>query len=344
MEVLNTGERHLSGLARGLRAGIILPSLFAIALFVIKRPEVAGFSVFGTIAHLVMVNYNRSWKDRLAEASMLTVLGAVMVSFGTLVSPYVWLAVGAAIVVGFLSQIPILAEGRIAVIRMALLLAFMLSVAVPSPSASVVPNLEGWLLSGIVAQPALLLLWIRLDKVHESGESLSPLKSVAKTQQPNSSSDWVGDAIGTATAMGLAILLTRLMKVEHAFWVVLGVLPLLHATRELATSTFWKEQAGTIVGFFVGASLAAIVGTHQTLYWLILPVITFVATYSSSAIGFVAGQAGFTAFAVVLFCILIPQQKSVGRTRVEDIFLGGAVSLAVNCVRHLDERGPITET
>jgi hypothetical protein len=49
------------------------------------------------------------------------------------------------------------------------------------------------------------------------------------------------------------------------------------------------------------------------------------------------GQAAFTFFAVILFCILLPEAKRVGLARVENVALGGAVSLAVGqrCARLL---------
>jgi|GEM_PF-4182114 len=104
--------------------------------------------------------------------------------------------------------------------------------------------------------------------------------------------------------MGLAVLLTRLLKVEHAFWVVLGVLPVLSAKETSATRTFWQEQGGTLIGCLVGASLVTSIGAHQGWYWLTLPFIVFASAYAYSAVGFMAGQAAFTVFAVVLFCIL----------------------------------------
>jgi hypothetical protein len=340
METLHARQRRLAGLARSVRAAIVLPSLFALVLFVIRQPEVAGFTIFGTFAHLVMVNYDRAWRARSAESAMLTGLGAIAVSLGTLASANVWLAVSGAIVVGFLTEFSTGAAGRIAVIRSALLLAFMLAVAIPSPVSSVCPNLEGWLLSGIVAQPALLLLWIRLDV---AGNDRAPHESITKPVRPPSPSTWIGNAAGAGLAMGLAVLLTRLLKVEHAFWVVLGVLPVLNVTQASAARTFWKEQAGTLIGFLVGVFLVAVIGAHQAWYWLLLPIITFAAAYAASAVGFTSGQAGFTVFAVVLFCILVPQQKDVGIRRVEDIALGGAVSLVVSLVRRAGERRPASE-
>jgi len=58
MEALNGRQQRLAGLARAVRAAVVVPSLFALALLVIRQPEVAGFAVFGTFAHLVMVDYD----------------------------------------------------------------------------------------------------------------------------------------------------------------------------------------------------------------------------------------------------------------------------------------------
>jgi hypothetical protein len=339
MEALNARQRRLVGLAQAARAAIVVPSLFALALFVIKQPDVAGLAVFGTFAHLVMVDYDPVGKARSAEAAMLTLLGAIMVSLGTLASARAGLAVGTATVAGFLAEFSPLVRGKIAVIRTALLLSFMVGVAVPTSASSVVPYLAGWLLAGIVAQPALLLLWVPLQTIHPEGEGAAFNESIAKTGGSAGGLTDIRNAIGSAVAMGLAILLTRLLKLEHAFWVVLGVLPVLRARGTSETRAFWQEQAGTLIGFLMGAALVALIGAYQPWYWVTMPFIVFGSTYAASAIGFVAGQAGFTVFAVVLFCILLPQQSHVGILRLEDIALGGAVSLGVGSLRHFGHLG-----
>ena len=336
MTTLDARQRHLAGLARSVRAAIIVPVLFASALLVTGQPEVAGFAIFGTFAHLVMVKYDHAWKVRSAESAMLTASGAVAVGLGTLASGTMWLAVSGAAAIGFLTEFSIVAAPRVAVIRTPLLLAFMLAVAVPSSVDAVYPNLEGWLLSGMIAQPALLVLWIHLEggdaAAHDGalrGDRIDP----AGSPDPWS----IGNAVGTATAMALAILLTRLVKVEHSFWVVLGVLPVLNVTPTSAGDTFWKVQIGTLIGFLVGGALVAVTGDHQAWYWLMLPFVIFAAAYAASAIGLTSGQAGFTVFAVVLFCILLPLQQNVGIRRVEDIALGGAVGLVVSLVRRVGQ-------
>jgi uncharacterized membrane protein YccC len=132
--------------------------------------------------------------------------------------------------------------------------------------------------------------------------------------------------------LGLAVLLTRLLKVEHAFWVVLGVLPVLNVSRSSATRAFWQEQAGTFIGFLVSAAVVAIIGPHIAWYWLTLPFVIFGSVYAAGGSSLLPGQAAFTVFAVVLFCILSPKQKQVGILRLQDIAIGGAVSLVVSAL------------
>src|SRR5215475_2246041 len=173
MKAVTARERSLARPARSLRAAIVVPSLFALAVLVFKQPELAGFAVFGTFAHQVLVNYDAAGRARFVQSAMLTALGAVMLSLGTLASASVWLAVSGAIAVGFLSEAPPLAVGRIAAIRRALLLAFMLAVAVPAPPRSMFLYLAGWLIAGIIAQPALFWIWIPLESSSATGGGAS---------------------------------------------------------------------------------------------------------------------------------------------------------------------------
>jgi hypothetical protein len=94
MKALNAHEKSLAGLARSVRAAVVVPLLFAIALLAIKQPEMAGSAVLGTFAHLVLVNYDTAGTARFAQSAMLTLLGAIVISLGTLASASVWLAVG----------------------------------------------------------------------------------------------------------------------------------------------------------------------------------------------------------------------------------------------------------
>jgi hypothetical protein len=274
-----------------------------------------------------MVEYSSSKETRLAESGALTVLGAVLVTLGTIASTTLWSAVAGAATVGVLSRFPAewpaSVQRQVSALRPALLMTFMLTVAVPTPLHSLPPQLAGWLLAGLVAQGALLWLWLPIRSVNSvappDNDSLAPLGTVA----------------AAGAAMGLAVLMARLLRLDHAFWVVLGVAPVLTASRTSADYTFGREQAGTLLGFLAGALLVGGVGAYQWGYWIAVPCTVFIAAYLSNAVGFMAGQAGFTAFAVVLFCILTPLQKHVGIVRIEDIATGGAISLLVGFLQRL---------
>jgi hypothetical protein len=320
MQSLSRHERNLTGLARGIRAAIALPLLFALSLVVIGQPVMAGFSVFGTFAHLVMVDYSPSKGARLAESATLTALGAVLLTLGTAASTNLWLAVAGAISAGCLTQFPTkwpsFVRAHIDTLRPALLVAFMLAVAAPSSLSELPLQLAGWLLAGLMAQVALRWLWLPIRSINQA------------TSRDDRSLTLLGSAV-SGLSMGLAVLTARFLSLDHAFWVVLGVAPVLTAARTLLAYTSGRQLAGTLLGFFSGALLVAGIGAHQWGYWIALPCTVFMAAYLSSAVGYMAGQAAFTAFAVVLFCILAPLQRHVGIVRIEDIAVGGAISLLV---------------
>jgi uncharacterized membrane protein YccC len=132
--------------------------------------------------------------------------------------------------------------------------------------------------------------------------------------------------------MGLAVLIAGVFKLEHGFWVVLGILPVLRASDTTKARTFLQEQGGTLAGFISSAVLVALVRSHREIYWIALPIIAFGAAYLSTAVGFVAGQAAFTLFVVVVLNILAPLGFRVGILRLEDIAIGGTISLILGVV------------
>jgi len=63
--------------------------------------------------------------------------------------------------------------------------------------------------------------------------------------------------------------------------------------------------------------------------WLLLPLAILLAGLAPAAVSFAAGQAAFTLTLLILFNILQPAGWRIGLVRIEDVALGGAVSLAV---------------
>jgi hypothetical protein len=328
---------RIARLVRAGRAAIVAPLLFALAVLIIKQPDIAGFAVFGTFVQLVMTNYDSPARARSVESAVLSFLGAMAISLATLASADVWLAAVGALVAGFVSESPWLARGRVANDRTALLLAFMLAVATPASVSAVYPRLAGWLLAGLAAQPILLLLWVPIRPTRTASEIRHPPNREPVSVRLDPASSWIGNAAATGAAMAFAVILTRLLKLDHAFWVFLGVLPVVCARGSSPTRTFWEQQVGTLAGCLIGAILVEIIGTREAWYWAILPLTVFASAYASSAIGFMAGQAAFTVFAVVLFCILLPHQGEVGILRVGDIAIGGAMSLVAVSLRRVGE-------
>jgi len=75
--------------------------------------------------------------------------------------------------------------------------------------------------------------------------------------------------------------------------------------------------------------LVALVGSNTTLLWVLLPPAVLFAGLAPAAISFAAGQAAFTLALLILFNILAPEGWQIGLVRIEDVAIGGAVSLAV---------------
>jgi len=140
---------------------------------------------------------------------------------------------------------------------------------------------------------------------------------------------WFRNALRGATALALAVAVVEVTNVEHGFWVVLGTLSVLRSNALGTGSTALRAIGGTAVGFVVGAAIMIGVGSHLVLLWLLLPFAVLVAGVAPSMISFAAGQAGFTVALIILFNLIVPTGWTVGLTRIEDVAIGAAVSVAV---------------
>jgi uncharacterized membrane protein YccC len=143
------------------------------------------------------------------------------------------------------------------------------------------------------------------------------------------SSVWFRNSLRAALALGLAVLLTRITRVEHSFWVVLGTLSVLRSNALGTGRTALLAVAGTVAGFVVAVALTLAIGTSAVALWITLPIVVFLAAYVPTVVSFLVGQAAFTLFVVVLFDLLQPQGWRLGLVRLEDVALGIGVSLVV---------------
>jgi uncharacterized membrane protein YccC len=140
---------------------------------------------------------------------------------------------------------------------------------------------------------------------------------------------WLHNSVRGAVALAAAIFVANLTGVQHSFWVVLGTLSVLRSNALNTGQNVLRGLAGTVIGFAVGAALLVPIGSNTTMLWLLLPVAILVAGVAPAAISFTAGQAGFTLTLVILFNIVAPAGWRVGLIRIEDVAIGGAVSLVV---------------
>jgi uncharacterized membrane protein YccC len=130
-----------------------------------------------------------------------------------------------------------------------------------------------------------------------------------------------------AAGLAMAVLLARVLGLDHAFWAVLGTLSVLRSNALATGRTTLQALTGTLAGFVIGAPLMVLVGSHGPVLWIALPLAVFLAAYTPTAVHFVVGQAAFTILVLVLFNLIAPAGWTVGLVRVEDIALGTGVSV-----------------
>ncbi len=143
---------------------------------------------------------------------------------------------------------------------------------------------------------------------------------------------WFRNSARGAAALALAVIVAKLLDVQHGFWVVLGTLSVLRSNAAGTGATALRALVGTGLGFFVGAALLLGIGTNPVVLWVAFPVAVLVAGYAPGTAPFVVGQAAFTVVVVVLFNLLVPAGWKVGPLRVEDVALGCAVSIVVGAL------------
>jgi uncharacterized membrane protein YccC len=138
---------------------------------------------------------------------------------------------------------------------------------------------------------------------------------------------WLQNSVRGAVGLALAVLLARVVSAQNAFWIGLGALSVLRSNALSTGSTVARALAGTVVGFAVGGVLVAVIGTNTAVLWVLLPIVILVAASGPVTASFLAGQAAFTVFTMILFNIIAPAGWRIGVVRVEDVALGCAASL-----------------
>ncbi|MDE3134299.1 MAG: FUSC family protein, partial [Acidobacteriota bacterium] len=173
--------------------------------------------------------------------------------------------------------------------------------------------------------------WIQRVLGRQPSGFSGPLSSARERAMAHAepSSSWLHNSLRGGTGLALAVLVAELTSVQHGFWVVFGTLAVLRSNALSTGQNVVRALLGTTLGFVVGGALVALIGTNSILLWILLPFVVLFAGLAPAAISFLAGQAAFTLTLLVLFNLLVPVGWSIGLVRIEDVALGGAVSLAV---------------
>ncbi len=158
-----------------------------------------------------------------------------------------------------------------------------------------------------------------------------PLRSAGERAASFASGDslFLRNSLRGAVALGAAVLVADIGSVEHAFWVSLGAISVLRTNALSTGQSIVRALAGTAIGFVIGGALVSAIGTNDDVLWAVLPIVVLMAGMAPAVIGFAAGQASFTIALVILYNLIAPAGWTIGLVRIEDVAIGGAVSLAV---------------
>lgn len=143
------------------------------------------------------------------------------------------------------------------------------------------------------------------------------------------SSIWLRNSLRTGLGVAVAVFVARSLSVPFAFWVVLGTLSALRGNVSATGRSALLALSGTGLGVLIAVPFVGLTGGGPWLWWVVLPLLVFLAAYTPAAVNFVVGQVAFSMLVVVLFNILAPTDWHIGLVRVEDAALGVGVSAIV---------------
>jgi uncharacterized membrane protein YccC len=141
-------------LARGLRAMLVGPALFAVALEGFDAPAFATMAIFGATAALVFADFGGPRAERVRAYLATAVVGAALLGAGTLASGSTPWSVALALVLVTTIRFSGNLGPRWSAAVSTLILALMLGALVPAPASAVPGRMLGWIVGVVVAAVA----------------------------------------------------------------------------------------------------------------------------------------------------------------------------------------------
>ncbi|TGD89941.1 FUSC family protein [Mycolicibacterium sp. CH28] len=142
---------------RALRAAIVIPIAAAISFAVGGGSQTPMFTIFGSIALLIVVDFPGNVNARALAYGGLGFNGLVLITIGTLVAPIPWLAVTLMFVIGVAVTLSGVLSEVIAAGMRGTLLTFVLPVC--TPPGPLGERLIGWLIALAICVPAALFVF-----------------------------------------------------------------------------------------------------------------------------------------------------------------------------------------
>ncbi len=146
-------------------------------------------------------------------------------------------------------------------------------------------------------------------------------------------SPWFRSALRSGVGLGIAIFLVQAFGVSHGFWVLLGVLSVLRTDAASTRKFAWQAVVGTVLGVVLAVLVLAITDPYEILLWLLMPLVVVLCAWGPVALGYISGQAAFSAFVMIVLGIIDwPPDLTLGLLRIENVAIGAVVAVVVGLV------------
>src|SRR5258706_5543350 len=157
-------DPNRTSLRKGIRAALVVTVLFAVTLEVVGGQQLATFAAFSSFVLLGMTDFGGPMRSRALAYLAGTFVCAGLVALGTVLSVSVWSSVAGMLVVAFVVEFIGILGGYYAIAAPALILAYVLPTTIQALASDVPVRVAGWLVGGLTATVAALLLLPRRDR------------------------------------------------------------------------------------------------------------------------------------------------------------------------------------
>jgi uncharacterized membrane protein YccC len=137
---------------------VLVPAVFALAVYGTSNTQSPLFAVFGSVSLLLFTDFGGPRRIRARSYAALFVVGALFIVLGTVCSTDPVASVGSMAAIGFLVLFAGVVSPQVVAASTAALLLFVLPVSERAPASAIPDRLLGWVLAGALCIPAALFV------------------------------------------------------------------------------------------------------------------------------------------------------------------------------------------